>query len=398
MKKIYKRALVGAAMCGLTTIAALIPLNAFSSRAAEGLVTWQDAGKKGEQRGVKINVQLDEDEIFDESATFQLALLLDPGPEGEIEECDFTFKRNIKRSSSEDIVIQEKHYDEDSHELLLVIAGRRDKDGKGGVLNKEQALELGTLYVVSKQDVTVSLIEEKCLAVDESGIQQNFSQLGNQENTSYVLKAEEDIEESEPPVVTPPSEEEPPVVTPPSEEDNENDGNGSRGGGGSGGPTGPTATPGPGNPVETKGSWEKTETGAWRFKKENAVYAQNEWLLNGGLWYRIGEDGLLVTGWFQFEGKWYYLRPSGEMAIGWQKDQDWWYHLGVAGAMDIGWIQIDGKWYLLNEIMPVPQKRMDPATGQMIESTEGQMPYGALYVNTTTPDGYVVDESGRMVP
>ena len=106
----------------------------------------------------------------------------------------------------------------------------------------------------------------------------------------------------------------------------------------------------------------------------------------------------MVTGWFQFEGKWYYLRPSGEMAIGWQKDQDWWYHLGVAGAMDIGWIQIDGKWYLLNEIMPVPQKRMDPATGQMIESTEGQMHYGALYVNTTTPDGYVVDESGRMVP
>lgn len=391
MKRFYKKVLVGSTVCCLATIATLIPLNAFSSRAAEGLVTWQDAGKKGEQRGVKISVQLDEDEIFDESATFQLALLLDPGPEGEIEECDFAFKRSIKRSSSEDIVIQEKHYDEENHELLLVIAGRRDKNGNGGALNKEQALELGTLYVVSEQDVTVSLIEEKCLAVDESGIQQNFSRLGNQENTSYVLKVEKDLEEPEPP-----------VITPPSEGDNENNGNetetGSRGGGGSGGPTGPTATPGPGNPVETKGSWERTENGGWRFKKENALYAQNEWLLNGGLWYRIGEDGLMVTGWFQFEGKWYYLRPSGEMATGWQKDQEWWYHLGIAGAMDTGWIQIDGKWYLLNEIMPVPQKRMDPATGQMTESTVGQMPYGALYVNTTTPDGYVVDENGVMVP
>ena len=376
MVKMKKRLLAGAAICCLAA-AAMFPLSPFNSRAAEGLVTWQPAANKGDKKSVKMILQLDEDEIFEESATFQIGLLLDPGPDGEINECEFKFKKGVMRSSSDNMVIQEMHYDEEEHELLLVVAGRKDKDGNGGALNKEKALELGTLYVSSDVDVKVSLIGDKCLAVDESGVQQNFSCLGAGGKDSFVLKAEESPE---------------PETDPPS--DNYGGGHGSSSGRK---PTPPTANPGPGDPIETKGRWEPIG-GIWQFKKENGVYAQNEWLLVNGLWYRVGEAGAMVTGWFQFEGKWYYLKGSGEMATGWQQVENWWYHLGIAGEMDTGWKEVDGKWYLLNDVPPTPRQVMDPATGQMVESIEGQMPYGAMYAGCTTPDGHVVDENGAMTP
>ena len=58
----------------------------------------------------------------------------------------------------------------------------------------------------------------------------------------------------------------------------------------------------------------------------------------------------MKTGWLSLGSKWYFLNGDGAMAIGW-----------VQGA--------DGKWYYLNQD-------------------------GSMAVNTTTPDGYAVDQDG----
>jgi glucan-binding YG repeat protein len=59
----------------------------------------------------------------------------------------------------------------------------------------------------------------------------------------------------------------------------------------------------------------------------------------------------MLTGWQQVDGKWYYLNPTGAMAT--------------------GWINLEGKWYYLYG--------------------DGSM------ANSTTIDGYYVDENGVWI-
>lgn len=70
----------------------------------------------------------------------------------------------------------------------------------------------------------------------------------------------------------------------------------------------------------------------------------------------------MQTGWFEEDGYRYYLHPIGD---------------GTRGHMYLGWHEIDGKWYYFHEIS---------------DGTRGR-----LLVNTTTPDGYRVDENGVWV-
>ena len=66
------------------------------------------------------------------------------------------------------------------------------------------------------------------------------------------------------------------------------------------------------------------------------------------------------------------------MRVGWYQDTDGrWYYLDPAnGNMLVGWLQIGGVWYYLN-----------PASG-------AGRPFGSMYSNETTPDGYFVNASG----
>ena len=105
---------------------------------------------------------------------------------------------------------------------------------------------------------------------------------------------------------------------------------------------------------------------------------------NGTIW---GADGLMDRGWhYQKEtGSWYYLRENGAMKKGWIQLSGIWYYLGTAdGRMAVGWQSIGEKWYYLNPAEPVPVPATDPVTGQTVQSTEGQLPYGAMYQNRKT--------------
>ena len=112
------------------------------------------------------------------------------------------------------------------------------------------------------------------------------------------------------------------------------------------------------------GQWIQDEKGWW-YKRTDGSYPKNSWgyeAYNGkSYWYYFLDSGYMATGWVEVNGSKYYLFPNSD---GWK------------GRMLTGWQWIDGNCYYLD--------------------LQGQNE-GALYKNTTTPDGYAVDTEGRWV-
>ena len=112
------------------------------------------------------------------------------------------------------------------------------------------------------------------------------------------------------------------------------------------------------------GQWMQDEKGWW-YKRADGSYPKNSWgyeAYNGkSYWYYFLDSGYMATGWVDVNGSKYYLFPNSD---GWK------------GRMLTGWQWIDGNCYYLD------------AQGQN---------EGALYRNTTTPDGFTVDSEGRWV-
>ena len=112
------------------------------------------------------------------------------------------------------------------------------------------------------------------------------------------------------------------------------------------------------------GQWMQDEKGWW-YKRADGSYPKNSWgyeAYNGkSYWYYFLDSGYMATGWVDVNGSKYYLFPNSD---GWK------------GRMLTGWQWIDGNCYYLD--------------------SQGQNE-GALYRNTTTPDGYAVDAEGRWI-
>ena len=112
------------------------------------------------------------------------------------------------------------------------------------------------------------------------------------------------------------------------------------------------------------GQWIQDEKGWW-YKRLDGSYPKNSWgyeAYNGkSYWYYFLDSGYRATGWIEVNGSKYYLFPNSD---GWK------------GRMLTGWQWIDGNCYYLD--------------------SQGQNE-GALYRNTTTPDGFTVDSEGRWV-
>ena len=114
----------------------------------------------------------------------------------------------------------------------------------------------------------------------------------------------------------------------------------------------------------SNGAWVKDEKGWW-YKRQDGSYPKSTWgyeAYNGkSYWYYFLDSGYMATGWVDVNGSKYYLFPNSD---GWK------------GRMLTGWQWIDGNCYYLD-----PQEQNE----------------GALYRNTTTPDGFTVDSEGRWV-
>ena len=136
--------------------------------------------------------------------------------------------------------------------------------------------------------------------------------------------------------------------------------------------------------------WVK-DKGSWYYLNESGSMATG-WVKDKGSWYYLNESGSMVTGWVKDKGSWYYLNESGSMVTGWVKDKGLWYYLNESGSMATGWVKDKGSWYYLDTAGAMK-------TGWFTVSGKWYYAYnsGDLLVNTTTPDGYQVNDNGEWV-
>ncbi len=97
--------------------------------------------------------------------------------------------------------------------------------------------------------------------------------------------------------------------------------------------------------------WKQDGRGWW-FENTDGTYVSNTWKQVNGIWYSFDSQGYMRTGWFQENGTWYYLDHLGAMQTGWIKENEKWYYMGTDGA---------------------------------------------CFINTKTPDGYMVDVNGAWI-
>lgn len=398
--------------------------------AAGGGYIQMESGKKENQ--VRISLDFSGDREFgkymEDIGAVQVDLALEtPEPE-DITRAEFTFEASIQKDP--DVKIRDGIFLEDTGRFSIFLAGNGTGDG---LFNGGKKLELGVLQTASTEDITLRV--ERIAAV--AGEELVFETDGGRE-TEFLLKA-----------------------TDPGEDQGENggsgDGDNSGNGDGSGGEDGNGGDPGDGDgsgddgtsgdgdgtdgntgngqgnnggsgngsgngsggssggsyrPVkstgficpqvsarETAGQWIQTGED-WQFRFSGGAMAMDCWIFKGGEWYHMGADSLMDRGWhYQKEtGSWYYLRENGAMKKGWIQLSGIWYYLGTAdGRMAVGWQSIGEKWYYLNPAEPVPVPATDPVTGQTVQSTEGQLPYGAMYQNRKTPDGFMTGADGAWM-
>lgn len=177
---------------------------------------------------------------------------------------------------------------------------------------------------------------------------------------------------------------------------NSSGGGGSSGGsfgGGSGGGSGGGIVDNLSVHVGYDGNWELVDAlnHIWNFNLTNGSklkgwarlsYTYNEVSRTG--WYHFNDNNIMDSGWYNDSNLWYYLSEIhdgffGEMKTGWhfnQTDSKWYYLNPGNGRMLTGWQLIDGKWYYLSP------------------NSDSGHPYGSLYVNETTPDGYNTNSDG----
>lgn len=112
------------------------------------------------------------------------------------------------------------------------------------------------------------------------------------------------------------------------------------------------------------------------------------WQQNGGNWSYY-EDNRAVTDWKKINGTWYYFDGNGVMTTNWQKVSGAWYYMDNSGAMQTDWKEISNAWYYFNADGVMQENRW---VGDYYLGSSG-----AMLVNTTTPDGYRVDASGKWI-
>lgn len=372
--------------------------------AAGGGYIQMESGKKENQVRISLDFSGDREigKYMEDIGAVQVDLALEtPEPE-DITQAEFTFEASIQKDP--DVKIRDGIFLEDTGRFSIFLAGNGTGDG---LFNGGKKLELGVLQTASTEDITLRV--ERIAAV--AGEELVFETDGGRE-TGFLLKATdagEDQGENGGSGDGDGSGDDSTGGNGDGSDGNTGNGQGNNGGSGngSGGSSGGSYRPVKSigficpqvSARETAGQW--IQTGAdWQFRLLGGSLARDCWIFKGGEWYHMGADGLMDRGWhYQKEtGSWYYLRDNGAMKKGWIQLSGIWYYLGAAdGRMAVGWQSIGQKWYYLNPAEPVPVPATDPSTGQTVQSTEGQLPYGAMYQNRKTPDGFMTGADGAWM-
>ena len=144
------------------------------------------------------------------------------------------------------------------------------------------------------------------------------------------------------------------------------------------------------------------------FSIEGIVHASTQALPNGtivnqnGAKYLTDSKGEKYSGWFiDSKDDWYYFKDSDKvMKTGWHQDNKdgYFYYLSLSdGKMVTGWNTINGKEYFFQPVRDMGNYHFNNKQEKWLYSINSKVPYGALYVNTSTPDGSKVDETGAKI-
>ncbi|KXB53161.1 InlB B-repeat-containing protein [Lachnoanaerobaculum saburreum] len=189
----------------------------------------------------------------------------------------------------------------------------------------------------------------------------------------------------------------------------------------------------------TDGKWATNPvTGGWSFVLNGGLPLNSSWAKiqipdkNGNLisrWYFFDAKSTMVTGWMQdpSTGNWYYMNTGkgeleGQMVLGWVLDTNtnlwyymdenngvmtrgWhhdpqdgrWYYMNNSGAMLTGWQHIGGKDYFFNPEVPAPTYEWNASDMKWDYVKTSSRPYGSMYENEKTPDGYTVNANGEKL-
>lgn len=189
----------------------------------------------------------------------------------------------------------------------------------------------------------------------------------------------------------------------------------------------------------TDGKWETNPvTGGWSFVLNGGLPLNSSWAKiqipdkNGNLisrWYFFDAKSTMVTGWMQDQstGNWYYMNTEkgeleGQMVLGWVLDTNtnlwyymdenngvmtrgWhhdpqdgrWYYMNNSGAMLTGWQHIGGNDYFFNPEVPAPTYEWNASDMKWDYVKTSSRPYGSMYENEKTPDGYTVNANGEKL-
>lgn len=147
----------------------------------------------------------------------------------------------------------------------------------------------------------------------------------------------------------------------------------------------------------TRGEMTQQADGNKHFlKAQTGTYAQNEWAKVDGKWYYFNDKTNAVKGWNLIDGHWYFLNEADNtMQTGWHADSTDgnWYLLNANGTLATGWVQIAGKFYFLNNTSAGATYTQN-ADGSWTFNGNKNLPYGAMYKDGLTPDGYRVGPDG----
>ena len=155
--------------------------------------------------------------------------------------------------------------------------------------------------------------------------------------------------------------------------------------------------------------WKWLDNHYYYFATSGAM--KTGWFKDKGLWYYLKpEDGVMATGLLDVDGTRYYLNASGAMETGWKLLDNQYYYFTESGAMKTGWFKDKGLWYYLKPedgVMATGLLDVDGtryylnASGAMQtgwKQLNGNWYYfqadGSLLRNSTTPDGYKVNQDG----
>lgn len=160
---------------------------------------------------------------------------------------------------------------------------------------------------------------------------------------------------------------------------------------------------------------EAPEYHRWKFILNNGtmiynkkVYIKNPYAQPGQPsegWFYFDNNGIMQFGWHFDNGKWYYLHADSDGMLGtriegWhfdKQDNRWYYLKPRTGEMLISWQFINGKWFYFNINAPKVTWNYDATLSKWIFNGSKHRPYGSMYANENTPDGYFVGKDGALV-